>query len=152
VTVRITFAVTYLWIAFKCAFIPDQFEMKIGNFSKDGLMFLGIRFEGQTIYPTNKVVKRFKDKVDEVLKTNSGDSLFTTLQRLTNLINGWGKCHRTMRVLNEYQKLDEFIKASVETYLRSVGIQLTGRNKRKHMKLLGIPSLAAMVENANKPS
>jgi len=130
---------------------PDS-KSKIGNFSKDGLMFLGIRFEGQTIFPASKVVKRFKDKVEEVLKTNSGDSLFKTLQRLTNLINGWGKCYKTMRVLNEYQKLDEFIKASVETYLRSVGIQLSGKNKRKHMKLLGIPSLAAMVEHANKPS
>jgi RNA-directed DNA polymerase len=130
---------------------PDS-KSKIGNFSKDGLMFLGIRFEGQTIFPASKVVKRFKDKVEEVLKTNSGDSLFKTLQRVTNLINGWGKCYKTMRVLNEYQKLDEFIKASVETYLRSVGIQLSGKNKRKHMKLLGIPSLAAMVEHTNKPS
>ena len=77
---------------------PDS-KSKIGNFSKDGLMFLGIRFEGQTIFPASKVVKRFKDKVEEVLKTNSGDSLFKTLQRLTNLINGWGKCYKTMRVI-----------------------------------------------------
>ncbi len=78
-------------------------------------MFLGIRFEGQVIFPAGKVVKRFREKVNEALQTNSGDSLFNPLQGLTNLINGWGKCYKNMRVLNEYQKLDEYIKSSVET-------------------------------------
>jgi hypothetical protein len=50
-----------------------------------------------------------------------------------------------------YLKLDEFIKTSVETYLENVGIRLVGKNRGKHMKLLGIPSLAAMVEYTKKP-
>jgi len=52
-------------------------------------MFLGVMFEGKEIFPASKVVKRFKSKVGEILKPSSGDSLFKTLQRLTNLINGW---------------------------------------------------------------
>lgn len=51
-----------------------------------------------------------------------------------------------MRVVQLYLGLDEFIKSSVETYLENVGVRLIGKNKRKHMKLLGIPSLTAMVE------
>jgi hypothetical protein len=51
-----------------------------------------------------------------------------------------------MRVLPIYLELDGFIKESVEQYLSHLGIQLTGKNKRRHMKLLGIPSLTAMVE------
>lgn len=125
-------------------------KSRIGNFSKDGLMFLGVRFEGQDTFPANKVVKKFEAKVEEVLKPASGVSLFKTLQKLTNLINGWGKCYKTMRVLNIYLRLDEFIKASVETYLENVGVRLIGKNKRKHMKLLGIPSLTAMVEYSKR--
>jgi len=128
---------------------PDS-KSRIGNFSKDGLMFLGVCFEGQEIFPASKVVKRFKSKIEEVLRPASGDSLFKTLQKLTNLINGWGKCYRAMRVLDVYLRLDEFIKASVETYLGNVGVRLIGKNKRKHMKLLGIPSLTGMVEHTKR--
>ena len=121
-------------------------KSKIGNFPKDGLLFLGIRFEGKEIFPAIKVVKRFKDKVEEVLKPASGVSLFKTLQRLTNLINGWGKCYKSMRIAKVYLELDEFIKISVEDYLDKLGFRLVGKNKRKQMKLLGVPSLTAMIE------
>ena len=125
-------------------------KSRIGNFSKEGLMFLGIRFEGRDIFPASKVVKRFKEKVAEVLKPESGVSLFKTLQRLTNLLNGWGKCYRSMKVTRVYLELDQFVKNSVEAYLEKVGVRLIGKDRRKHMRLLGIPSLAAMVEHSNK--
>jgi RNA-directed DNA polymerase len=130
---------------------PDS-KSRIGNFAKDGLLFLGVRFEGQDVFPAKKAVHRFKNKVEEVLKPERGDNLFETLQKLKNLINGWGKCYRDMRVVQIYLGLDEFIKSSVELYLGKVGVRLIGNNKRRHMKLLGIPSLTAMVEYGNRPS
>ncbi len=129
--------------------VPDS-KSKIGNFSKDHLVFLGVRFEGKEVLPADKIVKRFKSKVEEVLKPNSGTSLFKTLQRLSNLINGWGKCYKNMRVVNIYLELDTFIKTAVEKYLEQLGVRLLGRNHRKQMKFLGIPSLTAMVEYARK--
>ncbi len=126
-------------------------KSKIGNFSKDHLIFLGVRFEGKEVIPADKVIKRFKSKIVEVLKPESGVSLFKTLQRLTNLINGWGKCYKMMRIVDIYLKLDEFIKLSLEEYLEQVGIRLVGK-KRKQMKLLGIPSLTAMAEYRKKLS
>jgi RNA-directed DNA polymerase len=122
-------------------------KSRIGNYSKEGLMFLGVMFEGKENFPAKKVVQRFKGKVEEVLKLSSGNSLFKTLERLKNLINGWGKCYRSMRVLETYLKLDEFIKASVESYLEGAGIRLVGKKKGKHMKFLGVPSLTSMVEH-----
>jgi ribonuclease HI len=128
---------------------PDS-KSRIGTYSKDGLLFLGIRFEGSEIFPASKVVKRFENKVKEVLNPTSGDSLFKTLQKLTNLINGWGKCYRKMRVVEAYLRLDTFITAEVETYLEKQGVRLVGKNKRRHMRFLGIPSLTAMVEYKKK--
>ncbi|MGH9503225.1 MAG: reverse transcriptase domain-containing protein [Terriglobales bacterium] len=125
-------------------------KSRIGNFSKEGLMFLGVYFQGKETFPARKVVKRFESKIEEVLMPASGDSLFKTLQRLTNLINGWGKCYRNMRVTDIYLRLDKVIKERVEAYLENRGIRLIGKNKGKHMRLLGIPSLAAMVEHKKK--
>ena len=125
-------------------------KSKIGEFSKDHLIFLGVRFEGKEVMPANKVIKRFEAKVQEVLDSKSGASLFKTLQKLGNLINGWGKCYQSMRVYEIYLRLDIEIKASVEKYLKDLGVQLVGANKRKHMKLLGVPSLITMVEYRKK--
>jgi RNA-directed DNA polymerase len=122
-------------------------KSRIDYFSKHGLMFLGVMFEGKEVYPATKVVERFQAKVKEALKPASGDSLFRTLQKLTNLINGWGKCYCSMKVMDIYLRLDVFIKNSVEGYLENSGIRLIGAKKGKHMKFLGIPSLPAMVEH-----
>jgi hypothetical protein len=111
------------------------------------MMFLGVMFEGKDVFPARKVVERFKAKVQEVLKPGSGDSLFRTLQKLANLINGWGKCYRSMKVMDVYLRLDVFIKETVESYLEASGIRLLGKKKGKHMKFLGIPSLPTMVEH-----
>jgi hypothetical protein len=123
-------------------------KSRIGNFSKDGLNFLGIRFEGRETFPTAKAVKRFREKVDEVLVPASGLSLFRTLQRLTNLMNGWGKAYKDMHVARLYLELDDFVKTAVVNYLEKLGVRLIGKNKRKQMKLLGVPSLSAMIEHA----
>ena len=72
------------------------------------------------------------------------------MQQLRNLINGWGKCYKSMRVAQTYLDLDAFIKQEVEIYLKALGIQLLGRNKRKQLKLFGIPSLFNMVEHSQK--
>jgi RNA-directed DNA polymerase len=127
-------------------------KSKIGFYPKDGLTFLGIRFEGAAIFPAQQAVMRFKTKVVDVLKPNTGDSLFKTLQKLTNLINGWGQSYKMMRVAKTYQDLDEFIKSSVEKYLSVSGIRLVGKNKRKQLKILGIPSLTSMVVHLEKSS
>ncbi|MGH9494375.1 MAG: reverse transcriptase domain-containing protein [Candidatus Sulfotelmatobacter sp.] len=126
-------------------------KSRIGYFAKDGLMFLGVMFEGRDTFPASKVVDRFKGKVEEVLKPSTGDSLFKTLQKLTNLITGWGKCYRSMKVLEIYLRLDEFVKERVESYLKASGIRLIGRKKGRHMKFLGVPALITMVEH-NKNS
>lgn len=120
-------------------------KSRFGYFNKDGLAFLGVRFEGQITYPQSKVVDRFKTKLHEILKPGSGDSLSKTLQKLSNLICGWGNGYKEMKVNNIYINLDAYIKAQVENYLKSAGVYLKGRNRRSQMKFLGIPSLSAMV-------
>jgi RNA-directed DNA polymerase len=127
-------------------------KTRIGEFSKDGLSFLGLHFQGKVVFPAEKIRDRFRIKIKEALKPHSGLSLFKTLQKLSNLIHGWGNYFRAMHVVEIYVALDKFIKASVAAYLKESGIVLLGKDKRKQMKLLGIPSLSAMIEHRKNAS
>jgi RNA-directed DNA polymerase len=129
-----------------------QSKSRFGNFSKDGLSFLGVRFEGHVTYPNSKVVKRFQEKITAILRPSSGDSLSKTLQSLANLIKGWGMGYRDMRVTKLYGELDSFIKEEVVKYLRHSGVHLQSRNRGKQMRFLGVPSLSAMVLHSNDTS
>ena len=126
-------------------------KSRFGHFSKDGLNFVGVRFEGSIATPDPKVIPRFKEKVSLVLKPHSGDSLAKTLQSLKNLITGWGNGYKAMRVQQTYLELDAYIKQEVSRYLQASGIRLEGRDRRKQMRFLGVPSLSAMVEHTTKP-
>jgi len=127
-------------------------KTRIGEFSKDGLSFLGLHFQGKEVFPSEKIRDRFRTKIKEVLKPHSGLSLFKTLQKLSNLIHGWGNYYRAMYVVEIYVALDKFVKTSVTAYLKESGIVLLGRNKRKQMRLLGIPSLSAMIDHRRQAS
>ncbi len=120
-------------------------KTRFGYFTKDGLDFLGIRFEGEVTYPQAKVVKRFRDKVIEILNPHSGVNLFNTLQKLRNLIVGWGNSYSGMRVASMYRELDDYIMVSVQDYLSSSGIRLVGKRRGKQLRFLGIPSLTSLL-------
>ena len=122
-------------------------KSRFGYFSKEGLNFVGVRFEGSITSPDPKAIPRFKEKVSLILKPHSGASFAKTLQSLTNLIVGWGNGYKAMRVQQIYLDLDEYIKNAVYCYLQASGIKLEGRDRRKQMRFLGVPSLSAMVEH-----
>jgi RNA-directed DNA polymerase len=123
-------------------------KTRIGNFPKDGLDFLGLHFEGKDVFPAEKSRGRFKTKILETLRPHTGVNLLKTLQKLKNLIIGWGKYYRCMRVAEIFGALDKFIQNSVRTYLKESGIILIDRKWPRQRKFLGIPSLTAMLERA----
>lgn len=123
-------------------------KTRIAKFSKDGLGFLGLHLQGKQVIPAKKSRQRFELKIRETLKPHTGVSLFKTLQKLSNTIHGWGKYYRSMDVAEIFLALDKFIGLSVQAYLKDLGIILRGRNKRKQLKLLGIPSLSGMIDRS----
>lgn len=127
-------------------------KTRFGYFTKEGLNFVGVRFEGRVTIPDPKAIPLFKEKVSLILKPHSGDSLMRTLQRLKNLITGWGNGYKMMRVQNTYLELDAYIKEQVCRYLQASGIILERRNRGKQMRFLGVPSLSAMLEHTTKPA
>ena len=128
-------------------------KTRIDDFSKAGLDFLGLRFEGKDVFPAEKSKQRFIYKVEETLKPHSGISLPRTLQKLSNLIHGWGKHYRGMRVGEIYPALDKFIQHAVRSYLRKSNVVLMNKKQwAAQRKFLGIPSMTAMIEHVNAVS
>jgi hypothetical protein len=127
-------------------------KTRIAKFSKDGLGFLGLHLQGKQTIPAKKSRTRFESKIRETLKPHTGVNLFKTLQKLSNTIHGWGKYYRSMDVTEIFLALDKFIQLSVQVYLNDLDIILKGRNKRKQLKLLGIPSLSRMINHSRDHS
>ena len=125
-------------------------KSRFGYFPKDGLSFLGIRFEGKKTYPEGKVVNRLEDKLVELLKPTSGRSFTSTMQGLSNLLTSWGRGYQDMEVMKIFLRVDDFVKDQVAQYLRRSGIVLSKGNRGKQMRFLGVPSLVAMAEHANQ--
>jgi RNA-directed DNA polymerase len=126
-------------------------KTRFGYYSKEGLNFVGVRFEGKVTTPDPKKVPNFKAKVFLILKPHSGVSLAQTLQSLGNLIKGWGNGYKAMRVQKTFAQLDAFVREEVAHYLKASGIKLEGKNRGKQMRFLGVPSLSALLEHTPKP-
>jgi len=127
-------------------------KTRIGNFSKEGLGFLGLHLQGKQAIPAKKSRERFELKIRAILKAHSGVNLSDTLQKLKNTIHSWGRYYRSMDVTEIFLALDKFIELSVQAYLKDLDIILKGRNRRKQLKFLGIPSLSRMVDHSKDDS
>jgi RNA-directed DNA polymerase len=129
----------------------EKSKTRFGYYSKEGLNFVGVRFEGKITTPDPRKIPTFKAKVSLLLKPHAGESLVQTLQSLKNLIKGWGHGYKAMRVQKTFAELDSFVRDEVAKYLKASGIKLEGKNRAKQMRFLGVPSLSAMLEHTPKP-
>jgi len=122
-------------------------KSKITLYSK-GFTFLGIRFEGEKIYPSPKSIKRFEAKIAEIANPEKGRNLLETLTKLRNLLVGWGKAYSSCDTERYFQELDQFVNNSISSFLRSYGFLKPGvLLGKKQRKLLGIPSLMSIRKN-----
>jgi len=51
--------------------------------------FLGYRFKGRRVYPSDKSTKKFRAKIREHTPRNSGQSLSATISKLNPILRGW---------------------------------------------------------------
>jgi len=82
-----------------------------------GFDFLGYHFERENRWPRRKAMDRLKDKVRQLTKRTSGDSLETTVTRLNQVLRGWygyfKHSHRTT-----FPKVDGYIRDRLRAILR----------------------------------
>jgi RNA-directed DNA polymerase len=108
-----------------------------------GFTFLGVDFRGEKVYPSEKAVDRFRNRIAEILKSGAQQNLLNTLLDLKYTIIGWRNAFRPYHSTEIFQELDEFNRKKLEEYLRSHEL-LAGRYGlgRKMIRFIGVPSLA----------
>ena len=127
-----------------------QSKTRIQPFNK-GVEFLGVRFGGNRVLPSDKVVERFRKRVKTIL-SNKDLSLLVTLRRLSNTIVGWGQFYAALDVQQLYSDLDPFILRELSAYFRQHQFLFQGRNlSNRQRKLLGIPALINFIRLKNRP-
>jgi RNA-directed DNA polymerase len=117
-------------------------KTRIIRFSQ-GFTFLGIEFRGNKVYPAQKAIQRFEERIAAILSTGGNGTLLDTLSELKHTIDGWGNAYVPFHTTEIFQRLDEYIRVRLTDYFRARGF-LASRYMlgRKELRFIGVPSLA----------
>jgi RNA-directed DNA polymerase len=117
-------------------------KTKITRFS-DGLSFLGIRFENGKVFPVEKVVARFKEKVLFATDPSRTHTILRSLTKLSNVIKGWGNAFCRYDTEQLFQEMDLFVIENITKFLRHHGFYRAHHTMGKsQIKVLGVPLLS----------
>jgi len=123
-------------------------KTRIGWFS-DGLSFLGIRFENGKVFPVEKVVNSFREKIQLHTDPSRNPTILGSLIKLSNIVKGWGNVFGRYDTEQLFQDLDNLIRESMTKFLRHHGFYRSHHSLGKHhMKILGMPSLSKIRSDA----
>ena len=126
-------------------------KTRITRFS-DGLSFLGIRFENGKVFPVEKVVARFKEKIIFATDPARTHTILRSLTKLSNVIKGWGNAFCRYDTEQLFQQMDTFITENITKFLRHHGFYRAHHTMgRRQIKVLGIPLLSRIRSEAMAP-
>lgn len=83
----------------------------------DGFEFLGCLFKSGYIRPRDKSVIAFKDKVRYITRRQQPKKFKMIIEHLNPVIRGWGNYFRYGNVRTLYQRLDEWIRMRLRSFL-----------------------------------
>src|SRR5204862_526675 len=95
----------------------------------------GLRYKagGPSLYarPTDRSIKRFKDKVRTATNRRNPKDLEGVLAELNPIIRGWGNYYRRAKVRRLYHRLNPWIVMRVWNGRRRAGRGGRGRSRRR---------------------
>ncbi len=83
----------------------------------DGFEFLGCLFKSGYIRPRDKSIVSFKDKVRCITRRQQPKKFKMVIEHLNPVIRGWGNYFRYGNVKTLYQRLDEWIRMRLRSFL-----------------------------------
>lgn len=108
-------------------------KTKIVNSYKDTFVFLGHEFKpGKRMVPTDKAMKRFKERVKEITRKNQTVNVAQLVKkRLNPYVRGWGNYFGTGDVKRRFQELDAWIRRR----LRAVQLRSWRKIRKLHREM-----------------
>jgi len=104
-------------------------KARIAHAFFDGFEFLGCLFKSGYIRPKDKSIESFKDKVRHVTRRQQPKKLDMIIERLNPVVRGWGNYFRYGNVNKLYQRLDEWMRMRLRSFLENKRA-VTHQNKR----------------------
>lgn len=83
----------------------------------DGFEFLGCLFKSGYIRPRDKSIVSFKDKVRYITRRQQPKKFKMVIDHLNPIIRGWGNYFRYGNVRTLYQRLDEWVRMRLRSFL-----------------------------------
>lgn len=117
----------------------------------DGFEFLGCLFKSGYIRPKDKSIESFKDRVRRITRRQQPKKLDMIIERLNPVVRGWGNYFRYGNVKTLYQRLDEWTRMRLRSFLEKKRA-VTHQNKRISNWQLKSQGLALLQELLPVPS
>ena len=95
----------------------------------DGFEFLGCLFKSGYIRPKDRSIDSFKDRVRHITRRQQPKKLDMIIERLNPVVRGWGNYFRYGNVKTLYQRLDEWTRMRLRSFLEKKRA-VTHQNKR----------------------
>jgi RNA-directed DNA polymerase len=95
----------------------------------DGFEFLGCLFKSGYIRPKDRSIDSFKDRVRHITRRQQPKKLCMIIERLNPVVRGWGNYFRHGNVKTLYQRLDEWTRMRLRSFLEKKRA-VTHQNKR----------------------
>ena len=104
-------------------------KTRIAHAHYDGFEFLGCLFKSGYIRPKDKSIESFKDKVRHITRRQQPKKLDIIIEHLNPVVRGWGNYFRYGNVKKLYQRLDEWTRMRLRSFLEKKRA-VTHQNKR----------------------
>jgi len=123
-------------------------KTRIAHSYYDGFEFLGCLFKHGYIRPKEKSIDSFKDKVRHITRRHQPKRLIEVIDYLNPLIRGWGNYFKHGNVARLYQKLDEWMRMRLRSFLekkKAVGYNYSKRIPNWKFKTQGLVFLEELL-------
>lgn len=125
----------------KLSFAPDK--TRLTDIS-EGFDFLGYTFWRKHIFPSDKSLGKFKDKVRELTRRQQPKNVKMVIEKMTPVIVGWSNYFMLRGGASRFQTLDEMIRRRLRSFIAKK-YALTSMYHMKYpdsfFKESGLPSL-----------
>ena len=99
---------------------------------KDEFSFLSVAFDGKDLLPSQKNIKRFKNKIRSICNTHlDSKSVFSILEKIKYTHEGWISAYYYTKVENFHNEIDYFINRELLLALEKLGWKFTKKSKNK---------------------
>jgi group II intron reverse transcriptase/maturase len=121
---------------------------------KEGVEFLGFRFNGRWRRPRNKAVKKFRDAIRNETRRQQPNNIQTVIQNVNPIIIGWGRYFAGGTVKRLFRLLDAWVRARLRCFKakRRTEEIICGTLPSEVLRQMGLVSLTSLIPQDPLPA